>query len=137
MKLVAALTLCAAAIAVATPAAAQFQKPEDAVKYRQAAFTLMGNHMGRIGAVVKGAPYDAKAVQASTNVLAAVSALPHAGFAANTEALQTKAKPEIWKEQDKFKAANDKMVSEVAKLDAAAKTGNLDAIKAAFGDVGA
>ncbi len=25
-------------------ARAQFQKPEDAIKYRQAAFTLMGNH---------------------------------------------------------------------------------------------
>jgi hypothetical protein len=32
-------------------AAAQFQKPEDAVKYRKAAFTVMAAHFGRIGAM--------------------------------------------------------------------------------------
>ena len=36
------------------PAAAQFQKPEDAIKYRQSAFTVMGNHVGRIGAMAQG-----------------------------------------------------------------------------------
>ena len=36
----------------------------------------------------------------------------------------------------KFKAANDKMVAEVAKLETAAKSGSLDAIKAAMGAVG-
>jgi cytochrome c556 len=35
----------------------------------------------------------------------------------------------------KFDAAAKKMVDEVAKLDAAAKAGNLDAMKAAFGAV--
>ncbi len=34
------------------------------------------------------------------------------------------------------KAASDKMVAEVGKLNAAAKTGNLDAIKTAFGAAG-
>ena len=35
-------------LASALPASAQFQKPEDAVKYRKAAFTVMGAHFGRI-----------------------------------------------------------------------------------------
>mgnify|MGYP003332688409 CR=1 FL=1 len=43
-------------------------------------------------------------------------------------------KPEVWSEADKFKAANAKMVEEVGKLNAAAKTGNLDQIKATFGE---
>ena len=38
---------------------AQFKKPEDAIKYRQSAFTVMANSFGKIGAVVKGeAPFN-------------------------------------------------------------------------------
>jgi cytochrome c556 len=77
MKKIAGFVLSVAALAMATPAAAQFQKPEDAVKYRQSAFTIMGNHMGRVGAMVMGrVPFDAKAAQDSTRVLALVSTLP-------------------------------------------------------------
>ena len=40
-------------------AVAQFQKPEDAIKYRQSAFTVMANSFGKISAVVKGeVPYN-------------------------------------------------------------------------------
>ena len=41
-----------------------------------------------------------------------------------------------WKDAAKFKESSDKFVVEAAKLEAAAKTGNLDTIKAAFGAVG-
>ena len=126
-----------AAIAFSVPASAQFQKPEDAVKYRQSALTVMGNHFGRIGAMVNGrAPFDAKAAQDSAHVVATLSTLPWAGFAANTESVKSRAKPEIWKEAAKFKESGDKLVAEAAKLEAAAKTGNLDTIKVAFGAVG-
>lgn len=129
--------LTAAAIVFAAPAAAQFQKPEDAVKYRQSALTVMANSFGRIGAMVNGkAPYDAKVAQDSAHIVATLSTLPWAGFAANTEGVKSRAKPEIWKEQAKFKESSDKMVAEAAKLEAATKTGNLDTIKVAFGAVG-
>jgi hypothetical protein len=39
----------------------------------------------------------------------------------------------VWKEQAKFMEHADKMQAEVAKLNAAAKTGNLDNLKTAFG----
>lgn len=137
MKVVASFVLSAAAVVFAAPAAAQFQKPEDAVKYRQSALSVMANHFGRIGAMVKGTvPFDAKAVQDNARVVATLSTLPWAGFTQNTEALKSKAKPEVWKDAAKFKDASDKMVAEVAKLEVAAKTGNLDAIKVAFGAVG-
>ena len=129
--------IAASAIVFAAPAVAQFQKPEDAVKYRQSALTVMGNHFGRIGAMVNGkVPFDAKAAQDSSRIVATLSTLPWAGFAANTEGVKSRAKPEIWKEQAKFKESSDKMVAEAAKLEAAAKTGNLDTIKVAFGAVG-
>ena len=44
-----------------------------------------------------------------------------------------KTKPEVWKEQAKFHDLSGKMEAEVVKLNAAAKTGNLDNLKTAFG----
>lgn len=137
MKFALASITLTAMLAVPFAAQAQFAKPEDAVKYRQAAFTLMGAHTGRIGAVVKGEkPYDKAAVEADAAVLEMVSKLPWTAFPQGSDLANSKAKPEIWKEQDKFKAAADKMQAEVSKLSAAAKSGDLNAIKTAFGGVG-
>lgn len=138
MKRLLLATLAAVGAMAALPAAAQFQKPEDAIKYRQSAFTVMGNHVGRIGAMASGrAPFDAKAAAESANIVATLAALPGTAFGPGTDkGMPNRAKPEIWSDAAKFKAANDKMVAEVAKLDAAAKSGSLDAIKAAMGAVG-
>ena len=138
MKRLLLATVAAVGAMAALPAAAQFQKPEDAIKYRQSAFTVMGNHVGRIGAMAAGrAPFDAKAAAESAHIVATLSTLPAAGFGPGTDkGLPNRAKPEIWSDAAKFKAANDKMVAEVAKLETAAKSGSLDAIKAAMGAVG-
>jgi cytochrome c556 len=128
------LILAAAVAVLASPAFAQFQKPEDAVKYRQSAFSVMGTHFGRIGAMANGRiPFDAKVAQDNIAVIEDLAKLPWAGFTADSEKVNSKAKADIWKEQAKFKELSDKMVAEVAKLSAAGKTGNLDQIKAAFG----
>ena len=59
--------------------------------------------------------------------------LPWAGFGPGTETGgNTKAKPEIWTEQAKFKENSDKLQAETVKLAAAAKTGDLGALKTAF-----
>ena len=119
------------------PASAQFQKPEDAIKYRKAAFTVMGAHFGRIGAMASGkAPFDAAAAAANADIVATLSRLPYAGFIEGTASGETRAKPEIWTERVKFDAAAAKMQEEVAKLNVAAKSGNLDQIKVAFGAAG-
>lgn len=137
MKLLATLTLAAAAAALATPAMAQFQKPEDAVKYRKAALTVMGAHFGRIGAMASGkAPFDAKVAAENAEIVETMSKLPWAGFVAGSDKGETRAKPEIWSDAAGFKAASEKMQGEVMKLSAAAKTGNLDAVKTAFGAAG-
>ena len=134
--------LVTAAIGIATsltalPAAAQFQKPEDAIKYRQSAMFVMANHFGRVGAMANGrVPFDANAVQVNADVVAAMSKLPFAGFIDGTDKGNTKAKPEIWTEAEKFRAGATKMQEEVAKLAVAAKSGNIDTVKAAFGAAG-
>lgn len=122
------------AFAFAAPALAQFKNAEDSIKYRKAAFTVMGQHFGQIGAMVNGrVPFDAQKVKEDAALVRSLSQLPWAAFGAGTDMGETKAKPEIWKEQAKFKAAAETAMGELSKLDAAAKTGNMDQVKVAFG----
>ena len=132
MKSLISFAVAAAALFAAVPASAQFAKAEDAIKYRQSALFVMGQHFGRIGAMANGkVPFDAKAATEDAEIVHAMAQLPWAGFGAGTEG--GKAKPEIWKEQAKFKEHSDKLQAESVKLVAAAKTGNLDTLKASFG----
>ena len=134
-KMIRAAALLAAAAAVSLPAAAQFAKAEDAINYRQSAFAVLGHHFGRLGAMANGKmPYDAAVAAADGDVIAAVSALPFTGFVPGTEKGHgTKVRPEAWKELPKVKEMEQKMIAEVGKVSVAAKSGNLDQLKAAFG----
>ncbi|MEY3939423.1 MAG: hypothetical protein RL659_2264 [Pseudomonadota bacterium] len=125
-------------LAMGLPAQAQFAKPEDAIKYRKASFNVMAAHFGRLGAMANGrVPYDAKAAAYNADVVATLSKLPWAAFGEGTDKGDTRAKPEIWKEAAKYKEAADKMQAEIVKLNTAAKAGNIDALKAAFGPAAA
>ncbi|MDR0274002.1 MAG: cytochrome c [Burkholderiaceae bacterium] len=129
------VALCAATAAHSAFAQA---KPEADIKYRQAAFIVMARHFGSLGAMAEGKkPYDAKVAAADADVLAAVTALPFTAFGPGTDkGAKTEAKPEVWKDQAKFKQADDAMQVEMAKLIPAAKSGSLDQLKAAFGPTG-
>jgi cytochrome c556 len=137
MKSIASFILVAAAVTVALPASAQFAKPEDAIKYRQSALTVMGAHFGRVAGMANGRiPFDAKAAADNAAIAESMSKLPWAGFVAGSDTGNTKAKPEIWSDNAKFREASEKMQGEMVKLVAATKTGNLDAIKTAVGATG-
>jgi cytochrome c556 len=137
MKTTLVAALAVATAVLSTPAMAQFQKPEDAIKYRKASFTVMATHFGRIGAMASGrVPFDAKVAADNAAIVETMSKLPWPAFGAGTDKGDTRALPAIWTEQAKFKEAGDKMQAEVSKLAAAAKTGNLDAVKTAFGAAG-
>ncbi|MBO9652350.1 MAG: cytochrome c [Variovorax sp.] len=125
--------LCAAFFSMSSHA--QFAKTEDAIKYRQSAMFTQSQHVARLGAMASGrVPYDAAAAVANAEVVTQISRLPWAGFAAGTEG--GKAKPEIWKEQAKFKELSERLMADTDKLLVAAKAGNLDALKAAMGPLG-
>ena len=132
------ITLAAvAAAAVSFPAQAQFAKPEDAIKYRKAAFDVMSTHFGRVAAMASGkAPFDAKSAADNAEIATLMSKLPFAGFVPGSDKGETKAEPKIWAETDKFNAAARTMQEAMAKLNDAAKGGNLDAIKSAVGETG-
>ena len=126
-----------AGLLVSAGAHAQFSKVDDAVEYRQAALQLMSAHFGRVGAVVKGEkPYDKAAVEADVAIIEMMSKLPWPAFMPGSAGGHSKAKAEIWGQQEKFKTAIEKMQGEVDKLSAAAKGGDLATIKTAFGATG-
>lgn len=134
MKQTFARAAVAIGILIALPASAQFAKPEDAVKYRQSALSVMGAHFGRIGAMANGrVPYDARAALENAEIVATMSRLPWAGFVPGTEKLSQRTKAEIWTEQPKFREHSDRLVAETGKLVAAAKTNSIDNLKTAFG----
>ena len=134
-KLILATTATVLAIGAGT-VFAQFQNAEKAVDYRESVFTVMGTHFGRIGAVVKGeAPYNKDEVAKNAAIVAMMSTLPWQAFGPGTEG--GKAKPEVWSDNAKFKAAADKMQLAVVDLNKAAQSGDLESIKKSFGSAGA
>ena len=137
MKPIFSVVVAAVALTLAVPASAQFAKPEDAIKYRKSALALMGTHWARLAGMAQGrVPYDAKAAADNAAVLEVVHKLPWAAFTPDSQSGDTKAKPEIWKEAAKFKEAEDKLLAEMPKVVAAARSGKLDDLKAAVGNFG-
>ena len=116
--------LAAAVLLACGPAAAQFKGADDAIEYRQGALAVMGNHFSRIGAMANGkVPYDAKVAQANADLVATLARLPWTAFIEGSAGGDTNAKPEVWSQPDKFKAASQKLEDATVKLAAAARTG--------------
>ena len=108
-------------------------KPEDAIKLRQSALRLIGYNFSSIGNMVNDKkPYNKEEAIRNANYIEALSSHPWEFFVAGTEKGDTKARAEIWKESDKFKAANEKLQAEASKLTQVAKAGDQAALKTQF-----
>ncbi|MDH4391015.1 MAG: cytochrome c [Aquabacterium sp.] len=120
------------------PALAQFQTPEAAIKYRQGAFSVMGAHFSRLAMMTQGIqPFDAKSATENAELVGNLARLPFTAFGPGTDkGAPNRSRDEVWKEAAKFKAAAEKMVADVGKLEAAAKGGDFETLKAAVGVVG-
>ena len=137
MKFAALAMLTTAGLLAAVPAAAQFQKPEDAIRYRQSAMFLQAQTFSRVAAMANGrVPFDAKVAADNIELVAALNRMQFSAFVEGSDKGNTRAKPEIWSQKDKWAAAVAKSQEDVAKLVAAGKTGNIDQIKTAVGAVG-
>jgi cytochrome c556 len=136
-KLRPTLVVAALGLLTALPATAQWRNADAAIKYRQSAMSLQNNHMGRLMAMANGqVPFDAKVAAEQIEIISMLNKLQFAAFIDGSDKGNTRAKPEIWAEKDKFNAAIAKSQDDVNKLAAAGKSGNLDQIKAAAGAVG-
>ena len=130
-------TILALGIAGAAQAQAPFAKTEDAIKYRKSTMFLMAQHFGRLGPVVKGErPFNKDEVAKNAAIAEQMSKLPWEAYVAGSDKGDTRAKPEIWTDAVKFKASAEKLQQEMSKLAQAAKGGDLNAVKAQFGEVG-
>jgi cytochrome c556 len=138
MKMPARLIATAALVCAAPVVAhAQFAKPEDAIKYRKAAFTVMASHFGRNAPVVRGErPFNAQDAATNASIVEMLSTLPFTAFGPGTDKGDTKAKPEVWSDATRFNAAKDTMLKAVAEFAVAARSGNEAAFKMTFGAVG-
>ncbi len=125
--------VAASLLAVTLPGYAQFSKPEDAYKYRASVMTLQGAHMGRINAQLKTNQPDMQVILQNAEVLDVLNRLFFTAFPEGSDLVaNTRAKAEIWKQPARFKELADRLNGDVAKLNAAAKAGDVAAARSAF-----
>jgi len=126
--------LSAALLLTSLSAQAQFQRPEDAVKYRQGALFVMGQHFGRVGAMAAGrVPFDAATAQANMDVVMALSTLPWVGFTPETSHINSRTKANVWTEKARFDEAARNTLAALKELNNATRTGELAAVRRTFG----
>src|SRR5262249_17187063 len=121
--------------AFASQALAQ-AKPDVLVKQRQAAMTLQSKYLGPIGGMLKGnIPYNADIVARNATSLENLSRMPWDGFDPSTRGEKSKAKPAVYEDAAKFKAAHEALEEATSKLGAAARAKDEAGVKATFGPV--
>lgn len=108
------------------------QSPAALVKQRQSAMTLVGKYFGQMN---PKAPYDAATFTRNAGYLEALSKMPWDGFTPATQSEKSRALPEVYSDAAKFKQAQDNFMAEATKLATAAKGGNEQTVRAAWGDV--
>ena len=137
MKNLTKIAIAAAAIAVATSALAQ-PKPEQYVKHRQSALSLMGWYFGSLGPVAKGEkPFNKEEATKATALVATLAKLPYDSFVAGTESIgNTQALPAVWSNNAKFKELATKLGTETDTLAKIAAAGDEAGFKKQFGVVG-
>lgn len=125
-----------AAIAITVPAIAA--APADIVAQRIAAFKAMGGSFKAINDAVKGGATDAKALAAPAANMNAQAKKLTALFPAGTgpDKAKTGALPLVWAQNAEFKTLQAKLGTETAKLQQAAASGSIDAVKAQIPQVG-
>lgn len=126
------VTVLAAGTALAVPATT-----EDAIEYRQAVMTVMGAHFTDMGAMVKGGtPYAKEDFEKNANIVATLIPLPWDAFMMAGSDKGSGMKSEALTQKEKFMELARAAETEVGKLTAAAKSGDMGAIKPQFGAAG-
>lgn len=113
------------------------QKPEDAIKYRQGVFAVIGWNFGSMAAMVKGEKeWNQEVFARNAEIVAFMSRLPAEGFIPGSDRGNTKARPEIWQNMSDFTRKLEAMQAEVAKLAEVARGGDARAMRAQVGEAG-
>lgn len=101
---------------------------------RSTAFKKLGGEMKIVGDVIAGKQaFDAEAFKAQAAKLAEAGAEPFNHFEKDTTGSDGSARPEVWSEPEKFKAAEDQFKADLDAFVAAANEGDLAKAAPAFG----
>lgn len=110
---------------------------EDAIEYRQAAFTLIKGNFGPMGAMVKGKiPFDSEAFAEYAANVAAIAQMADDGFIDGSDMGDTKAKAAVWEDRAEFDKQMNEFQQLTQELAVVAKSGDMDQIKPKFGATG-
>jgi cytochrome c556 len=134
MYRVVALALLFAPAALSAP-----PSPGAIAKYRHEIMETTGGHMSALGMLVKGESDRKQDAVAHAEAIADLSKIAGDLFPEGSgpaPGVETHARPEIWKDKDKFAAAMKNWQTESEELVAVAKKGDMDAFRAQFQDVG-
>ena len=132
------LALGAIALAAAATTPAQQLKPEDQIKLRQSAYTLMNYNFGSLSNMAQEKkPYNKDEAIRNADFVAMLSGVPKGFFGENSDHGHTRAKSEIWKNRADFDSKMDKMTTETSKLPQVARTGDFAALKKQVAETGA
>jgi len=111
-------------------------KPEVLVKQRQAVMTLHAKYLGPLAGMAQGKiPFDAAIVARNAGYLDVLDKMPWDGFDPSTKGEKSGALPAVFAEPAKFKEAQERLQSEVAKLVSVSKGGDEAAVKGQIGAV--
>ncbi|WP_395683302.1 c-type cytochrome [Dokdonella sp.] len=123
----------AAALGTAAIATAAV-KPETAIAYRQAGYTMLGWNFGPMAQMVRGkTPWDAAEFARRAERVALIAPQLLEGFPEGSDTgATTEAKPDIWKNMDDFKLKMDDLVKQSKLLADAAKSGDEARMKEQF-----
>ncbi len=140
MSRIVSLAVCCLILAAwaAGDAAAQFAKVEEAVKYRQSVMSVVGTHFTRMGAMVRGErPFAREAFEENAALVATLLRLPWEAFQMAGSDKGSALRPEALANKEDFLKRAQANQEDVAKLLAAARAGEMNAIRPAFGAAGA
>jgi cytochrome c556 len=109
-------------------------KPETAIAYRQAGYTMLGWNFGPMAQMVRGkTPWDATEFARRAERVALIAPQLLEGFPQGSDTgATTEAKAEIWKNMDDFKLKMDDLVKQSRLLADVAKSGDEAKMKEQF-----
>lgn len=130
------LALVSGSLFTAAVQANNFKETEDAIDYRQSAFSLMAYNFGDMGAMLKGKkPFDADVFAMRAQNVAALSKLPLEGFIPGSDKGDTGALAKIWTERADFDAQMKTLQENAAALAVASTSDDKKLLKQSFMNV--
>lgn len=126
----------AAAIVTGVAAAQAADDSANVLKYREMVMTALGAHIGSIASVVKGEVSYGEHVATHARALHATSLMMPDVFPEGSAVGESRAKPEIWQEWDKFQGLIRDLNAQAEKLAQVAESGDMTAIGAQLQETG-